>query len=72
MNATKQITAILTACGCTPTVTTDGRGNDQIKVNAPAIDYNTTLFDSDAAEWEYTRERNAGTAPEDDEIIPLF
>lgn len=72
MNSTKQIIDILTACGCTPTVTTDERGNDQIKVNAPTIDYNTTLFDSDAAEWEYTRERNAGTAPEDDEIIPLF
>lgn len=57
MNATKQITAILTACGCTPTVTTDDRGNDQIKVNAPTIDYNTTLFDSDAEEMEYSRDR---------------
>ena len=70
MNATKQITAILTACGCAPTVTTDERGNDQIKVNAPTVNY-TTLFDSDAAEWEYTQERNADTIPDDD-IIPLF
>lgn len=53
MNATKQIMDILTACGCKPTVTTDERGNDQIKINAPQIDYTTTLFDSDAAENDY-------------------
>ena len=57
MNATKNIIDILKACGCAPTVTTDGRGNDQIKVNAPTVNY-TTLFDSDAAEWEYTQERD--------------
>ena len=57
MNATKNIIEILTACGCTPTVTTDDNGNDRIKVNAPTIDDNTTLFDSDAEEWEHTRDR---------------
>lgn len=34
--ATEQITSILSACGCAPSVTTDRRGNDIIKVNAPA------------------------------------
>ena len=62
MNATKAIMDILKACGCAPTVTTDGRGNDFIKVNAPradapALDYETTLFDSDAAENDYIREK---------------
>ena len=76
MNATKQIIDILKAMGAAPTVTTDGRGNDLIKVNAPradapALDYNTTLFDSDAAEWEYTRERNADAITADD-IARLF
>ena len=49
----------------------DGRGNDLIKINAPALDYTTTLFDSDAAEWEYTRERNADRITADD-IALLF
>lgn len=58
MNATKHITEILTACGCKPAVKTDDNGNDTIKVNAPALDFET-LFDSDLAEYEYTREREA-------------
>lgn len=33
--ATKQITDILSACGCAPAVTTDNNGNDTIKINAP-------------------------------------
>jgi hypothetical protein len=37
MNATKQITEILTACGCKPAATVDDNGNAVIKVNAPAI-----------------------------------
>jgi hypothetical protein len=37
MNATKQITDILTACGCKPAVKTDDAGNATIKVNAPAV-----------------------------------
>jgi hypothetical protein len=60
MNATKQIIDILTACGCKPTVTTDERGNDQIKINAPALEYQT-LFDSDAAENDYMIETGKRT-----------
>lgn len=37
MNAKKQITDILTACGCKPTTTTDNGGNVAIKVNAPTV-----------------------------------
>ena len=57
MNATKQIIDILSACGCKPAATIDDNGNATIKVNAPALEYNT-LFDSDAAEWEYIQEHN--------------
>jgi hypothetical protein len=37
MTATKQITDILSACGCKPAATVDNNGNAVIKVNAPAI-----------------------------------
>lgn len=57
MNATKQIIDILTACGCKPVATVDDNGNAVIKVNAPTITPAPTLFDSDAAEWEYMREK---------------
>lgn len=53
MNATKQIIDILTACGCKPAATTDGRGNVVVKVNAPYAVSVATLFDADAAEFEY-------------------
>lgn len=72
MDTTKQIIDILTACGCKPTVKTDNNGNDQIKINAPQIDYTTTLFDSDAAEWEYTQNRDTNADDPNDDIIPLF
>ena len=76
MNATKNIIDILKAMGAAPTVTTDAGGNDIIKVNAPrmdapALDYGTTLFDSDLAEYEYTRERDADAIIADD-IAKLF
>jgi hypothetical protein len=48
---------ILTACGCKPAATVDNHGNAVIKVNAPTITPAPTLFDSDAAEWEYMKER---------------
>lgn len=35
MNATTQIIDILTACGCKPSTTRDGRG---VKVNAPNVE----------------------------------
>jgi hypothetical protein len=38
--ATKEITSILRACGCAPTVATDTNGNNIIKVNAPAAPEN--------------------------------
>lgn len=60
MNATKQIMDILTACGCKPAATVDNNGNAVIKVNAPALEI-TTLFDSDAAEWEYMQEKEGKT-----------
>ena len=37
MNAINAITSILSACGASPTVTTDSNGNAKIKVNAPEI-----------------------------------
>lgn len=60
MNATKQIIDILTACGCKPAATVDQDGNATIKVNAPTIAAPVTLFDSDAAEWEYMNDRKGG------------
>ena len=53
MNATQNIIDILTACGCKPAATTDGRGKTAVKVNAPYAVSVTTLFDADAAEFEY-------------------
>lgn len=53
MNATQQIIDILTACGCKPAATVDGNGNAAVKVNAPFAVSVTTLFDADAAEFEY-------------------
>lgn len=53
MNATTQVINILTACGCKPAATVDGNGNAIVKVNAPYIIDAPTLFDSDAAEFEY-------------------
>jgi hypothetical protein len=60
MNATKQIMDILSACGCKPAATVDQDGNAIIKVNAPALEI-TTLFDPDAAEWEYMQEKEGKT-----------
>lgn len=60
MNAVKQITEILTACGCKPAVKTDDNGNATVKINAPALEF-TTLFDPDAAEWEYMQEKEGKT-----------
>lgn len=53
MNATQNIIDILSACGCKPAATVDNNGNSTIKVNAPYIVSVTTLFDADAAEFEY-------------------
>ena len=53
MNATTQIIDILTACGCKPSAIAAGNGETVIKVNAPYIIDAPTLFDSDAAEFEY-------------------
>ena len=53
MNATTQIINILTACGCKPAATTDKSGAAVVKVNAPYIIDVPTLFDADAAEYEY-------------------
>lgn len=52
MNATKNIIENLKAMGATPTITTDERGHDHIRINAPTLEYRT-LFDSDAAENDY-------------------
>ena len=37
MNAAKQITNILTACGCKPAAVVSTSGKTIIKVNAPAV-----------------------------------
>lgn len=71
MNATKNIIDILSACGCKPAATVDNDGNAVIKVNAPVIEC-TTLFDADAAEWEYMQDKRTTETTPDDEIIPLF
>jgi hypothetical protein len=54
MNATRNIVDILSACGCKPAATVDSNGNAAIKINAPFTV--NTLFDSDAAEFEYMEE----------------
>lgn len=56
MDAIKNIMDTLTACGCKPAATVDKNGDTIIKVNAPAIVSIPTLFDSDAAEYEYITE----------------
>jgi hypothetical protein len=53
MNATQNIIDILSACGCKPVATVDNNGNAAIKINAPFTVSVTTLFDADAAEFEY-------------------
>lgn len=56
MNAIEQIMDILSACGCKPAATVDRDGDAVIKVNAPPVEP-VTLFDSDAAENEYMKEK---------------